>query len=324
MARPPLRRTLALLLGLATVAGLVLYVGPSEVWRTAAEASLPLFGAAFAVYALFFALRGVRWSMLLDPVASVGPATTSSLSAAGWLISSLIPFKAGDFGRTALVAQEDEASVVEVGGTVAVERALDMMGAAVGASLGLAWIAWSGAAGAPAGVAGWVGLAWILPLAALVGLATADRWLPMDGDGRIAGLARSFQTGLRELLDRRSGLAPIAGLTVLVTAAQAGIFVFLFLAFAPSAPVAPVMAAAPIFLLSFAVSVTPANVGTYEAAFVAVFALAGFGTETLASMAVLVHLSTTLIVIVLGSTGLAWHMATGTRRPDRAPAEVEP
>lgn len=322
MPRPSLRQVAATLLGLAIVAGLIGYVGPGELLSVAKEAALPFLGLAALAYALFFVLRGLRWSLLLGPVASVGPATTTSLSAMGWLISSFIPFKAGDVGRTALLARHEDAGPVEVGGTVAVERALDMIGIAFAASAGLLWMAWRGARALPPAAAKAVGVAWALPILALTGLWLLGRVLS-DADNRLADLARGFRRGLEGLLEHRSRLTPLALLTVLVTAAQAAIFVALFLAFAPTAPLAPVVAAAPLFLLSFAISVTPGNVGTYEAAFVAVFALFGFGAETLAPIAVLVHLSTTLIVIVLGSLGFAWHLATRPETSAAPAAEVE-
>lgn len=322
MSRPSLRQVAAALLGLGIVAGLIAYVGPAKLVVTAKEASLVFFGAAFLAYALFFVLRGVRWSLLLDPVTAVGPGTTASLSATGWLVSSFIPFKAGDVGRTALLARREDAGLAEVGGTVAIERALDMVGIAVAASAGLAWIAFTGTGDLPPAAAKAVGVAWILPILALGGLWLIGRLLP-DAENLLADLARSFRRGLTGLLEHPSTLAPIAVLTVLVTIAQAAIFVALFLAFSPGAPLVPVMAAAPLFLLSFAISVTPGNVGTYEAAFVAVFALFGFAAEMLAPMAVLVHVSTTLIVIVLGSLGFAWHLATRPETETPSAAEVD-
>lgn len=322
MSKPKARQALAFLLGLAVVAGLVAYVGPGEVVRSAQQAALPFFGAAFLAYGLFFVLRGLRWSLILEPVADVRPPTTASLSAAGWLVSSFVPFKAGDLGRTALLARRDDAGLAEVGGTVAVERALDMIGVACAASLGLLWIAWAGVADLPPVAMQAVGIAWVLPLLALVGLWFMGRWLS-EADHFLAELAHNFHVGLAGLLEHRSRLVPIALLTAVVTAAQVSIFVLLFLAFWPGAPLLTVVAAVPLFLLSFAISVTPGNVGTYEAAFVAVFTLVGFATTELASMAVLVHLSTTFIVIVLGSIGLVWHLATRARIEAYHASEVD-
>lgn len=298
----------AFVLGIATVAGLVLYVGAGEIARTAQGASLSLFGAAFLAYALFFVLRGIRWSILLEPVARVPQGTTASLSAAGWLVSSFIPFKAGDVGRTALLARRDELGLAAVGGTVAVERALDMIGVALAASLGLLTLAWIGSNQLPPVAMRAVAVAWVAPLLALLGLWALGRFVD-EADNQLANLARSFRQGLQGLVEQRSRWTPVAVLTALVTLAQTGIFVLLFLAFQPAAPLLLVVAAVPVFLLSFAISVTPGNVGTYEAAFVAVFALFGFSTTSLASLAVLVHLSTTLFVIVLGSLGFGWYMA---------------
>src|SRR5688572_20866259 len=166
-----LRPWVALPIGGAVLAALLAYAGPGALAAAFAGASLPFILLAVCAYTWFFLLRGVRWSFLLrsaggTPGGFVLPATLESLA---WMISTFLPFKAGDAVRAVILSRRRAIPLASVAGTVAMERALDLAGLALAASIGLGVLAASDVA-VPARWAPVVALAWALPLA---GLGTA-------------------------------------------------------------------------------------------------------------------------------------------------------
>lgn len=301
-----LKGALALVGGIGLLVFLLAYAGPDRLADAFAHASPALVAAAAAAYGLFFILRGIRWRSLLASAApSVGVASTTSLSAFGWLVSTFIPLKAGDAARAALLARRQRASLAAVAGTVVVERGLDVIGLAATASAGLLAIHLASPGLLPGTVARAVAVAWVLPLLGLLVLAfMARRVSPERVRPRfLAGPLHRFLAAARWLGDHPRQVPLFFALSLLIVAVQASVFVFLFLAFQPDAPIATVAAGAPLFLLSFVIAVTPGHIGTYEAAFVAVYGLFGFDRALLAAMAILIHILTAAIVSVWGSAG---------------------
>jgi uncharacterized protein (TIRG00374 family) len=283
---------------------LIVYVGPPRVASTIGRAEPLTLAAAFGCYALFFVLRGIRWTMILRPIApQLDAGQAAAVTAGGWMISSFVPFKAGDMARVALVARRHRVGLVAVGGTVAIERALDIIGLAVAATIGLLLAAFV-AESMPDTVAKAVVVAWVLPLLGLLALFLFARWVPArDHENFVMRFAHRFLTAARALRENPRRLPGLLALSVVTTASQVGIFVFLFEALRPGSAWIPILAGAPLFLLSFVVAVTPGQVGTYEAAFVAVFLLMGFPRADLLPMAVACHLLSATFVATLGTLG---------------------
>lgn len=335
MFSPRLKATLAFVAGVVFLGALVAYVGPSTVAHALATANLALLALAAGAYALFFLLRGLRWRALLSRSApDVRLSSTTSITAVGWLANSILPLKGGDVLRAALVARREDLPVGPSAATVALERVLDLIGLAVVAALGLLLIP------NHADLPEWLGrameVAWLLPLLALACLALlvwlrapalrlSERVCSRFGKlGRkLHGFIETTVTGLDALARRPALLAVLLPLTVLVAATQATIFAFIVMAFIPSTPMGLAFGGSAIFLLSFVVSVTPGNVGTYEAAFVAVFVALGTDAEVAVPAAILTHLTTTLIVALLGSVGMLALSLEPNRRPTLRPTPAQ-
>lgn len=297
-------------LGLVTVAAVALLLvvaGTAEVAQTLRTASLPHVAFAIASYAAFFVLRGIRWRLLLRGIAPrAGLGSTTGLTAMGWLVSTYVPFKAGDVARAAVLARRERTSFLAVGGTVALERVLDVAGIALAATLGLALAVGLAARGAADGMVPAIAATWLLAAAALVGLAAMARLRSPAWNGRpVLRFAGRFLDALEELRRQPRLLLPLASLTVLIVATQVAVFAALVLAVEPGAPVLAVLAAVPLLLLSFGVAVLPGHVGTFEVAFVAVFALVGLDPAALLAEAVAVHALSAAIATGLGAIGLA-------------------
>lgn len=335
MVSPRVKAALAFAAGVVFLGALVAYVGPATVASALLRANLALLALAACAYALFFLLRGIRWRALLSRSApDVRVSSTTSITAVGWLANSILPLKGGDVLRAALVARRENLAVGPSAATVALERVLDLVGLAAVAALGLLLIP------NHADLPEWLGrameVAWVVPLLALACLALLV-WLrapAMRLSERVLGKLGKFGmklhgfidttvTGLDALARRPRLLAVLLPLTLVVAAVQALIFAFIVVAFIPSTPFGLAYGGSAMFLLSFVVSVTPGNVGTYEAAFVAVFVALGTPTEVAVPAAILTHLTTTLVVAILGSLGMLALSLEPARRPALRPTPVQ-
>ncbi len=327
MALPSQRRVvLATLSGVALLVAMVVWTGFSEIVGRARAASLPRLGAAVVAYAAFFVARGWRWRLLLARAAPVTVATTSQLTAVGWLANSLLPLKGGDVLRAALLARRAKMHVVASVATIAIERALDLASLALMAALALAFA--PRALPLPAWLTPALQLAAIIPIVGLVVLlvcvnrrelvVTQARRVPAVGD-RLAGLLASTLDGLAALAREPRLIAALAPLTLLVAALQVIVIALLALAFLPALGVGLALAGSALFLLSFAVSVTPGNVGTYEAAFVAIFVAFGADPADALAAGLLTHVASTLIVAIWGGLALATLGTEGALVPRARP-----
>jgi uncharacterized protein (TIRG00374 family) len=299
------KRALALAAGVGLVVLILVKVRTQTVVAALREALPVYLLAALVAYVAFFVLRGLRWKLLLRRTApGANVVTTSSLSAFGWLVSTFVPMKAGDIARATVLSRRERASLATVVGSVAVERALDVLGLAAVASLGLLAAAVFAHPHLPPIVAEGVAIAWILPLAAIALLLALASVLRRHRErNRLLRFIGRFLDAIDELRRQPRQVPVLLGFTLLVSAAQVAVFVLLFLAFEPAASPALVAAAVPLFLLSFVVAVVPGNIGTYELAFIAAFRLFGFDEARLGTMSIAVHLLTTSIVVVLGFAG---------------------
>ncbi|HEX9815515.1 MAG TPA: lysylphosphatidylglycerol synthase transmembrane domain-containing protein [Candidatus Thermoplasmatota archaeon] len=312
-------------LGLAGIAFLYVTLGSDGIATTLANVDPVFLLFGFLSYAFFFIIRGIRWRLLLRDIApDATVADTTSLSAAGWLVSTFIPMKAGDITRTALVARRTKASMVGVAGSVALERALDLIGLALFSSLSLLIFAVFLNHGLPAGVAQGVAFAWALPLAGVMTVLLVARLIKdPDPKQRWKRFIQRFARAADELRKTPKRLPILAILTALTSFAQISLFLFLIHAVAPELPMTVIAAGVPLFLLSFVVSITPANIGTYEASFVAVFTLLGLDPVALLPAGVALHILTASIVTVLGTIGFLQFRFSNPEPPTPVPAAVQ-
>lgn len=313
--RPRVKALLFFALGLLLLGGMLAYVGPAEVLRAMSEASPVFLALSLLCYVAFFVLRGWRWKILFSQSApDVRMSSTTSVSAVGWLANSILPLKGGDVLRAALLARRERVGIATSAATVGLERVLDLIGLAIVAAVGL--LAIPRAAHLPPGLERALAIVWVLPLLALVMLAVLVRWRaktvrvasfilkPLGKVGvKLVHFGDTVLAGLHALAQRPALLAKLVPLTLATATAQALIFTFLVKAFL-GLDLLLAFAGSAIFLLSFVVSITPGNVGTYEAAFAAVFVGLGVAPEAAVPAALLTHVTTTLTVAILGGLGL--------------------
>jgi uncharacterized membrane protein YbhN (UPF0104 family) len=298
----------------ALVAAMLAITGPGKVLAALGSARWTYVGLASMAYALCFAIRGLRWRLLLGP-GGAGAGTAALATASGWLVSTFVPMKAGDVVRAAWMGRRHRSGFASVSGTVALERLLDIGGLAVACTLALVLLRVEGDA-VPTAIGEAVAIAWLLPALGLVLLVALGALLtPGRRRNALMRFAGRALDQARLLLRRPALWVPVGSLTGAATLAQVLVYVFLVLAFLPLANPALVLAGAPLFLLSFGIALTPGHLGTYEAAFVLVFSSLGLGAEGLLPIAFAVHLLTVAIVTVLGGLASGALLASSTATP---------
>lgn len=318
-----LRATLGLAAGLVAAAALLAWVGPGAVADALVSADWRFVALAAACYVAVFALRGLRWSILLRrPEAAPAAAL---LTATGWMVSTFVPLKAGDVVRAGWMSRRHGVPLAATAGTVAVERALDLLGLALAASAALLAISLSGLE-VPALLRDVLALAWVLPLAGVALLATVASAIPPERRrGRLLHFAGLLADQVPLLARDPVRLASCAGLTVLSVTAQCGVYAAFVLGVVPGANAFAALAGAPLFLLSFAISVTPGHLGTYEAAFALVYGVLGLGTAAeLLSLGLAIHLLAMSLVAVLGSVALVLLWVAASPAPASPAPEAAP
>lgn len=296
-------RTAAFAVAAAAAVAVVLLAGPARISEALSASRWWLVAAALAAYLVFFALRGIRWSLLLGNPAVAGAPACASMSAVAWGVSSFIPFKAGDVLRAVWMGRRARIGTVRCAASIAVERTLDLFGLALLASIGLAFLAYAGVAPTGSVWALLLAFAWILPLVALAGILLAARLLRGRPQGRRLRAVAAGLEGMRLMVRDPRRFLPALGLTLAVCLAQAAVHALLALALLPTLAPWAASAAAPLFLLTFAFPATPAHIGTYEAGFVAAYALSGIAPAQLLAAAVAAHLLGLGLVVTLAAVG---------------------
>jgi uncharacterized protein (TIRG00374 family) len=154
-------------------------------------------GIGFAVNTAALLLRTVRWQTLLDPESPPPFMATLYANTVGYMLSTVLPIRAADVARPALLARRTELRFSGALGTVLTERILDLT-SILGLFIYFAFRRWNEFSHDPA-IARWFYIVRGGAIASLVILAAL--WF------FIAGLA-FFRPVIRRLHDRLGGLLP--------------------------------------------------------------------------------------------------------------------
>ena len=266
----------------------------------------------------FVAFRGWRWQLILGasaPAARFGDAT--AVTAMGFAVNAVSPFKLGEFLRIAAIAPRVGIGIGEAGATVVVERVLDVVALLV-IAIGAAAVSgggsntfglWSGVV-ALALVSVAVGvLAYLMvtyPQATLTLVTRVARRLPDRAEAFVDRFGASVLKGFSSLRSpRRLGAAGLLSLAVWMCVV-AGLMAF-FRAVSPQLSVPILALACTIFVVSQAATITPAGVGAYEGFFLLV--LTTFGARPAAlvtAAAVLSHIANVAALLGAGAIGALW------------------
>ena len=112
-----------------------LHIDPQKTWTAIRSANFIFLLAAFVVYYLSFAIRAVRWRILLENVGFTKANGVelpkfwklTEIIYISWFVNSIVPAKLGDLYRAYLLRQESGVSATRTFGTIMAERLLDLI-----------------------------------------------------------------------------------------------------------------------------------------------------------------------------------------------------
>ena len=305
-------------IGLLILYGILRTVHPGEVATAIRSASVGWIAIGVVAYIGFILIRSWRWQIILKasaPAAAFGDVT--AVTAIGFAVNSVSPFKLGELLRMAAIAPRAAVGLGEAGATIVVERVLDVLAllviaafsAAVSGAGSNSFGLWSGVF-VVAAISVAIGvLAYVLvtyPDATLTVIDRVARQFPARVGAFVDRFAASVLKGFASLRSpRRLAVAGLLSLLVWLCIVVGLIAFFRALTSQLSLPV--LVLACAIFVISQAVSITPGSVGTYEGFFLLV--LTTFGARPPAivtAAAVLSHVVNIAELLLAGAVGALW------------------
>jgi len=236
--------------------------------------------------------RGWRWQRILQTMGwSVGFVYATTLLTAGLFLSAILPARAGDVGRVAMLRQDHKIPVAQGIASIAGERVLDVCAILTLALLG-AWLALPGRM-PPEVVQLIVGVGLLL-VVGLVGLLVApgiENWLreppllPKIAPVKLWSIYQkvldfgfSLIEGVRILGRRPGALAVIVGQSFFIWLWDALMVYFILISLGIVEPFSVSLFAAMVSDLVTAIPLTPGALGQFDAALISLLALFGIST----------------------------------------------
>jgi uncharacterized protein (TIRG00374 family) len=307
-----------LIIGLLILYGLIRTVHPAEV-AAAIRGATPGWIALGVLSSIgFIALRSWRWQIIL--AASVPDARLSdaaAVTAVGFAVNSVSPFKLGELLRIGAIAQRLRIGIGEASATVVLERILDVL-ALLALAVGAALVSGHSSNGARV----WGGLAALSGVSVAAGIAAYAMVLNRERTMSFAErLAARLPARLRKpVLDAADSI--LRGLILLrspgrfIATAFLSLTVWMlpilglaayFRSVSGELGPATLFLALTLFVITQAISVTPASVGTFEGLFVLVLGAFGAGpASVLTAAAVIAHIGGIVALLLVGAVGALW------------------
>lgn len=216
--RPWLRNTILVALTLVLVGVFLRSANLASVWQVVRTANPGLVAVGVACLFTTYALRAVRWQVMLAPLGATHFGVAYRATVIGFAASFVLPARAGEFLRPWLLARREGLDTAAVITTIVIERLLDLITVLVLLAAFLTFVdpavtamdpamfqtvkTWGTRAGylAAAGILIMLGAAarpdWLLH-----SVGTVTSRLPARPGAAILGLARQFATGLAVVRD---------------------------------------------------------------------------------------------------------------------------
>ena len=319
----PKARTWLFVVG-ALVSGLCLWlafrqVSFDEVRESLGDASWIWVLPALALTYLTLLLRAIRWRYLFVEHERVSTWESAKAVNVGLFFNNILPSRAGEVPRIFALGRRTGISKVEIGGTIVVERCLDLLTVATAALVALPFLpddSWIRALGVVCAVivAGFVvaTIAVVLFRQRTRDLAFAIlRRLPFVSDARAQAVTASLSRGVHIVANpRRLALALTCSALVwtVATLSVLALFPAFDLPLATSSAVLIVVATS----LALTVPSTSGGLGVYEAAVQASLVAEGVTASTALSFALILH-AINFVPICLTGVLASWGTLLGPR-----------
>jgi len=315
-------------LGLALVGGAVLLIltlltaGLESLASQFARLEPLLVVLSIAVGVLSNIFRALKWNLLLKAVGHRARVVDLFwLVNVGNFVNVVAPIRAGDVVRPVILTAKDKLTMGRGLGSVAAERAMDLVALAV---LGMVALFAKGAVGSfpPLFIAAFgivLGTVFAGVLLLLLGLRyrggvlrTVERILlviPLTGSGvrsRALGLIRDLIDALKAIMVSPLAFSAAWILTFVVWLLNA-LAIHLFIqAFSVQIPFVSSILGSSLLFLSFALPAAPGYVGSIQAVWLLVFGALGLTIEESVAMSILYNGVNVIQVAVFGGAGFGW------------------
>jgi uncharacterized protein (TIRG00374 family) len=297
-------RWLKPMLGL-TVTGLFLWlildqVELQELVAAFSRLSLPWLVLALALLAVDYALRILRWWLMLRPGApNLSPQACAWPYLASIAVNNVLPFRAGDALRAFGFRRELRSPATRVLGTLVLERLLDMATLLTLFFFGFQAVASDQFPPAIALAVAWLAGVTAATLAILMLLSPRlfelVRWAAHQPVIASRGWSATLERWGGDFVEtfsvlRRAGSAlALFGLSVAIWLAESGVFGAVALSIAPSTPSVAAVFATATGTLSTLIPSSPGYVGTFDYFTLVAFAAFGLPESQAAAIAFTVH-----------------------------------
>jgi uncharacterized protein (TIRG00374 family) len=279
----------------------------SELWRSLGESNYWYLLPSFALLALAFFIRVLRWRFMFAPETRPGLLPTAESLLLGQFLNNVLPFRAGDAARIVALRSLGGVSLVETTGTVVIERVFDVLALLLLLFVTVPWlpdVTWIRAAGTLAIVLTLAVTAAVVILrlygerAVRVLLAPFMR-LPFLSAGRVEAAVRNLTQGAITLRSFRLGALTFT-LTVVSWILFGLSFWLLTLGFGFGLPALAGLLIVIATGLSHLLPSAPAAVGVFEAAAVVALAAYDVPQSQALSYALVAHALNVLPFILAG------------------------
>lgn len=297
------------------LAGVLLYLSVRkvdwrQVWTSIAHCKLGWLALSVALSAVSYFNRGLRWRVLLNTQAHLPVLTVFWANSAGYLGNNVLPARAGELIRTAMVSSRSQLSKTFVLTTALAERLMDAIVLVVSGTIVLRFVpdkpAWLSTISTPLLILGSVAALLIISIPAFEkpALRLLDKLpVPTSAVRRVENAIEHIAAGIRSFHDPSS-----FSLFLLLTAAIWGLDSYSITILARALGMQMSLAVALLLIVGLGVGSalpsTPGYIGIFQ--FVAVTVLMPFHfTRSNAIAFILVAQAGALVVTgVLGSIGL--------------------
>ena len=269
-------------------------------------------------------VRAVRWRHLFLEQRRVSTWESAKAINVGLLFNNILPSRAGEVPRIFALGHRTGVSKVEIGGTIVVERLLDVFTIAIAALIAWPWLPdapWVQALCVVCAiiVAGFVACAvaiWILRRRARNLAEAALRHVPFISDERAGTITASLARGVN-ILSAPRRLALALGLSAVVWIVTVLSVLVLFPTFDLPLSISSAWLIVIATSLALTVPSTSGGLGVYEAAVLASLVAGGVAASTALAFALVLHAVNFLPVSLTGVLA-AWGSFArpgGTERP---------
>jgi glycosyltransferase 2 family protein len=296
-------------------------------WKALQASNLWWLIPALVAFGLGNVARAMRWRSLFAPHRRPKPGTTLNAMMIGYLYNSIMPARAGEAARVVVLRQRSSAPVVEITGTVVLERVYDIVVILVIFFITEPWLphlTWFGTAAIVALVLAGVIIA-MASVLAIYGerplrflLRPLARFSPF--------LDRRLERTVSELAHGLSGLHHLrVAVEALAWTAAAWLFSILcaylvMVAFHMHLPFAASVLVMVAIALGMILPSPPAAVGVFEGAVWIALRAYGVARSTALPYAVILHLVNLVPFLVVGAVLLHHNARRPARVRDSAPA----